>query len=75
MYLLYNQRAGDGDGIYPSTISVQHLECLHVVLPKDGETLPKPFVQPAGAVVSSRQYLIAESNSNGSAAVAFGLNG
>jgi len=74
MYLLYDQRAGDGDGVYPSTISVQHLECLHVVLPKDGETLPKPFVQSAGAIVGPGQYLIAESSGNGSAIVAFGLN-
>lgn len=42
--LLYNQSAGDGDGVYPVTVRIQHLECLDVVLPEDGETLGRlPF--------------------------------
>ena len=39
VHLLYNQSARDGSGVYPFPVSVQHLERLDILLPKDGETL------------------------------------
>ena len=53
MHLLYNQRAGDGNGIYPFTVSVQHLERLYIFLPKDGETLRASFFQLSGVPTSA----------------------
>ena len=50
---LYNQRARDGDGVYPFTISVQHLECLYVVLPEDGETLRDAVIFQLAGVITS----------------------
>lgn len=52
VYLLYNQSAGDRDGVYPFIVRIQHLECLYVVLPKDGETLGGLFFKQGGANAS-----------------------
>ena len=53
MYLLYNQRAGDWDGVYPFSISIQHLERLHTVLPENCETLRAAFFQLSGVTAST----------------------
>ena len=51
IHLLYNQCAGDRDGVYPFTISVQHLERLHIFLPKNGKTLQPSLLQPSGVII------------------------
>lgn len=63
MHLLYYQSARDGDGVYPFAVRILHLECLHAVLPKDGETLGAIFSW-VGQFVGSRKYLVAGDNNS-----------